>query len=148
MEIFEQTRDNYLISTDKSLLNVDFIHQFLAGQSYWATNIPIETVRNSLHLSLCFGVYHAQSQIGFARVISDFATIAYLGDVFIDTEYRGRGLSKWLMQCVVEHPHLQGLRRWILGTMDAHNLYTQFGFTPLSKPERWMERFNPNVYSH
>ena len=140
------TPTHYFISTDKSLLDLSMIHDFLSRESYWAKNIPLETVRKSIEHSLCFGVFDANQQVGFARVITDFATIAYLGDVFILESHRGRGLSKRLMQTVVAHPELQGLRRWILATADAHSLYEKNGFTPLAKPDRWMEKFNPEVY--
>jgi GNAT superfamily N-acetyltransferase len=103
-------------------------------------------VARAIKNSLCFGVYSDGKQIGFARVVSDFATYAYIGDVFVVESYRGHGLGKWLMECIVGHPRLQGLRRWTLLTRDAHGLYTQFGFTPLRKPERYMERHDPDVY--
>lgn len=122
------------------------IHSFLS-QSYWAKGIPRETVARSLRGSLCFALLSGQTQIGFARVISDFATIAYVGDVFVLPDYRGRGLSKWLMRCVTQHPDLQGLRRWILATADAHSLYEKFGFTALTKPDVFMERHTPDVYA-
>jgi N-acetylglutamate synthase-like GNAT family acetyltransferase len=136
----------YCISTDKERLDIVMIHDFLARQSYWAKGIPRITVEQSIRNSLCFGVYHASEQIGFARVISDFATLAYLGDVFILPEFRGRGLSKWLMECIGTHPHLRNLRRWILVTGDAHGLYARFGFTQLAHPENFMERHNPDAY--
>lgn len=104
------------------------------------------TVQRSLENSLCFALLDGERQVGFARVISDYATIAYLGDVFVLPEYRRRGLGKWLIECVVGHPSLQGLRRWMLGTRDAHGLYEQFGFTPLKRPETFMERHDPDVY--
>lgn len=126
-------------------MDLDVIHGFLT-ESYWAKGISRPLVERSVENSLCFGVYTQQKQIGFARVVSDFATYAYIGDVFILEEYRGGGLSKWLMQCIVDHPGLQGLRRWSLLTRDAHGLYAQFGFTPLEAPERWMERHDPEVY--
>jgi GNAT superfamily N-acetyltransferase len=121
------------------------IGEFLRS-SYWAKGIPTATVEKSLVTSLCFALLDGERQVGFARVISDRATIAYLADVFVLPEYRGRGLSKWLMECVVGHPELQGLRRWMLGTRDAHGLYEKFGFTALKKPETFMERHNPNAY--
>lgn len=132
------TKDNFLVSTDLSRLDLQFIHRFLT-QSYWAPNIPFEIVEKSVRNSLCFGVYHHDRQVGFARVVSDFATYAYLADVFIVEEYRARGLSKWLMECILQHPELQGIRRWSLVTRDAHELYRKFGFTELQKPERHME---------
>jgi len=118
---------------------------FLAS-SYWARGIPPATVEKSLENSLCFGLLDGDRQVGFARVISDCATVAFLNDVFVLPEYRGRGLSKWLMECVTSHSELQGLRRWMLATRDAHGLYEKFGFTPLKRPEIFMERHNPNVY--
>lgn len=141
----EYTRDDYLVSTDKGKLDLSVIHGFLS-RSYWAKNIPMETVRKSVDNSLAFGVYHAGKQIGFARLITDYAAFAYLADVFILEEYRGRGLSKWLMECILAHPDLQGLRRWLLATRDAHGLYSQFGFTPLNAPEKWMEITLRNPY--
>lgn len=122
------------------------VHDFLAQQSYWARGIPRIILEKSIRNSLCFGLFHASRQIGFARVISDFATIAYLGDVFVLPEFRGRGLSKWLMECVSSHPGLENLRRWILVTGDAHGLYERFGFAQLAHPENFMERRNPDVY--
>jgi GNAT superfamily N-acetyltransferase len=142
----------YIISTDPGWLDVDVIHQFLSEHSYWARGIPRETVARSVANSLCFGVYIAgngvtgRHQIGFARVITDRATIAYLGDVFILPEHRGQGLSKQLIEAVLAHPYLQGLRRWILATADAHELYSRYGFTPLSQPEWFMQRHDPDVY--
>jgi len=145
MEITEWKKDDYLVSTDKSKIDVDAVHHFLS-QSYWAEGIPKDVVHRGIDNSLCFAIYHRDKLTGFARVISDFATFAYLADVFIMPEERGRGLSKWLMQLIINHPQLQGLRRFILATKDAHSLYTQFGFTPFDKPERWMQRHNPEVY--
>ncbi len=141
----EYRRDNILISTDKSRLQLEVIHQFLTT-SYWAQHIPMKIVRKALKHSLCFGVYDGDRQIGFARVITDRATFAYLTDVFILEPYRGRGLSKWLMQCVMSHPDLQGLRNWMLFTRDAHGLYRQFGFETITNPERAMAIRNPDVY--
>jgi GNAT superfamily N-acetyltransferase len=138
-------KGEFTISTDPDRLDLEVIHRFLT-ESYWAKGISREVVKRSIENSLCFGIYR-EKQIGFARVISDFATFAYLGDVFILEDYRGRGLSKWLMERIVSHPALQGLRRWTLLTRDAHRLYAQFGFTPLKSPERYMERHDPNVYS-
>lgn len=132
-------RGEYAIDTDPTRLDLNRAHQMIAA-SYWASGIPRETFERSVSGALCFGVYHGELLIGFARVISDFATIAYLGDVIVDGEYRGRGLSKWLMECITTHPELQGLRRWILLTSDAHRLYQQYGFTTLNAPDRWMER--------
>ena len=123
------------------------VHDFLS-HSYWAEKIPKDVVRQSIDNSLCFGVFKEKKQVGFARVITDFATFAYLADVFILPGHRGKGLSKWLMQVIIEYPKLQGLRRFTLATRDAHGLYTQFGFTPFDKPERWMQIHNPDVYKN
>lgn len=136
-------QDKFIISTDKSKLNVAYIHNYLCNESYWATNIPLAIVQKSIDGSFCFGIYKAEKnivaeQIGFARVVTDYATFAYLADVFIDEKYRGIGLAKCLMKHIMQHPDLQGLRRWMLATKDAHKLYTQFGFLPLDKPERVM----------
>jgi N-acetylglutamate synthase-like GNAT family acetyltransferase len=137
----------FLISTDRSLLDVDVIHGFLA-RSYWAAGIPRATVVRAIENSLCFGVYDGAEQVGFARVISDFATFAYIADVFILEPYRERGLGKELMASIMAHPDLQGLRRWSLGTRDAHGLYAQFGFTPVDNPSPiMMEIVDPDIYS-
>jgi GNAT superfamily N-acetyltransferase len=140
------THDEFIISTDPSRLQLDVIHSFLANDSYWARERTPEQTKTAIENSICFGVYVGERQIGFARVVSDKATFAYLGDVFILEEFRGRGLSKWMMQVVVEHPELQGLRRWVLATLDAHGLYEQFEFAGLRYPERWMEKTAPNAY--
>ena len=134
------------VSTDKSLLDLKMIHSFLSTESYWARSRTKEQTLKAIEHSICFGVYDGDRQIGFARVISDRATYAYLGDVFVLEEFRGLGYSKALMEAVVSHPELQGLRRWTLATKDAHGLYEQFGFTPLKFPERWMERAAPDAY--
>ena len=141
----EWTRDSFTVTDDPARLDRDVIRRFLSS-SYWAKNVPAATVDKSLDNSLCFALLDGARQIGFARVVSDRATVAYLGDVFVLEEYRGRGLGKWLIACVLSHPDLQGLRRWILGTRDAHGLYKQFGFTPLKDPARFMELHDPNVY--
>ncbi|HTQ63927.1 MAG TPA: GNAT family N-acetyltransferase [Puia sp.] len=138
-------KDNFSISIDKYKLDVPYIHKFLST-SYWAENIPVETVRRSIEGSICFGVYHEGKQIGFARVVSDLATFAYLADVFIEEQYRGLGLAKRLMQIILSHPDLQGLRRFLLATRDAHGLYSQFGFVPLTNVDRWMQIHQKNVY--
>lgn len=137
---------DYEISVDRSRLDVDVIHRFLSA-SYWAKSIPRELVERSIRHSLCFGVFRNGAQIGFARVISDFATFAYLADVFVLPDHRGRGVSKQLMETILEHPELQGLRRFLLATLDAHGLYKQFGFEPLDHPERYMSIHRPNLYS-
>jgi GNAT superfamily N-acetyltransferase len=144
MTPFEQRRDHFLISTDKARLDIALIHKFLSASAYWALGRRLETVRKSIEHSLCFGLYEHDRQVGFARVVTDYATFAWLCDVFILESYRGHGLSKWLVQCVIGHPDLQGLRRFMLATRDAHELYRTYGgFQNLQAPERWMERFNP-----
>lgn len=140
-------RGEYEVSTDQDRLDLDVIHSYLSDESYWARGIPRKTVERSVRSSLCFGLYHAGKQIGLARVISDFATVAYLGDVFVLVEYRGRGLAKWLMQCVFDHPDIQNLRRWILITRHTHDFYRHFGFRELARPEGYMELHTPNVYT-
>lgn len=142
----EARRDEFIISTAKDLLDVDVIHRFLNEDSYWAKERSRKQTETAIGNSICFGVYDGERQIGFGRVVSDKATFAYVGDVFILDEYRGRGLSKWLMQVIVDHPDLQGLRRWVLATRDAHGLYEQFEFAPLRHPDRWMEKTAPNAY--
>lgn len=137
---------DYCVSTDKSKLDLPLIHTFLSTQAYWSLNIPFATVKRSIENSFCFGVYQGDRQVGFARVITDFATIAYLGDVFILPEHRGKGLSKLLAGEIMTHPDLQGLRRWILLTSDAHGLYRQFGWKPIAAPDRYMEIANPDIY--
>jgi GNAT superfamily N-acetyltransferase len=141
----EWKRDAFSISTDPARLDLDLIHGFLT-RSYWAQDIPRETVARSLEPSLNFGVFDGDRQVGFARVITDRATFAYVGDVFVIEEYRGRGLSVWLMETIVGHPDLQGLRRWVLLTRDAHGLYEKVGFAPLANPARYMERTDHDVY--
>lgn len=135
-----------IISTDSSLLQLDVIHDFLKN-SYWAKNIPIEIVKKSIEHSICFGVYLDEKQIGFARVMTDQATFAYLADVFIVKEQQGKGYSKELMKFIMAHPELQGLRKFLLATADAHGLYNQFGFKELAKPERVMEITITDIYS-
>src|SRR5580765_7473454 len=140
------SRERFEISIDKSRLQFDVIQSFLANDSYWAKNRTPEQTRTAIENSICFGLYHLDRQIGFARVVSDQATFAYLGDVFVLNEFRGQGLSKWLMETIVAHPDLQGLRRWVLATRDAHGLYERYGFTPLLHPDRWMELSAPDAY--
>src|SRR5207245_3379678 len=135
----------YTISTDPSRFDLDMIHAFLTT-SYWARGISRELVKRSIGNALCFGVFDRDRHVGFARVITDRATTAHIGDVFVLETHRGRGLSKLLLKTILEHPDLQGLRRWSLATDDAHGLYRQFGFTPLEHPERHMERVNRDVY--
>ena len=138
-------KKGFKISTDQSLLNFDVIYNYLDKDSYWSKGIPVETLKRAISNSLCFGIYHQGKQAGFARIITDKATFAYLCDVFVLEEHRYLGLSKWLMQTIVTHPDLQGLRRWSLATADAHGLYQQFGFTVITNPERWMEIFTPYI---
>ena len=138
-------KDDFVISTDKTRLDIPFIHQYLA-RSYWAEDVPVAIVEKSIEGSLCFGIYYKDMQVGFARVITDNATFGYLADVFIIEAYRGKGLSKWLMQIIMEHESLLGLRRFMLATRDAHGLYTQFGFSPLTNPERLMQIVKPDMY--
>lgn len=138
--------DKYIISTETQLLDIEMIHDFLSTKAYWSLKIPKETVVRSIENSLCFGVYKDNEQVGFARVISDYSTIAYLGDVFILEAHRGKGLSKLLMKSVMGHPKLQGLRRWILLTGDAHGLYEQFGWTELADSSNWLELHDGSVY--
>jgi len=141
----EHRKGDFLLSTDPGRLDLDVIHGFLT-ECYWAKGIPRDVVARSIENSLCFGVYKDRKQVGFARVISDFATYAYIGDVFVLEEFRRQGLSKWMMESIMRHPGLQGLRRWTLLTRDAHGLYGQFGFLPLAKPDRYMELHDPEVY--
>jgi len=146
MDIFERRKDGCLISTDRSLIDLDLVHRELAN-SYWAQNIPKDLVEKSIRHSLNFGVYQGDDQIGFGRIVTDCATFAYLGDVFIVDAHKGRGLSKWLMETIVSHPDLQGLRRFCLGTRDAHGLYERYGFQVIKEPEKWMEIKAKNLYA-
>ena len=142
----EWRRDEFLISTDKRLLDLSVIHGFLT-ESYWAAGIPLEIVERSIEHSLAFGLYQRERQIGFARVITDYATFAYLADVFILEEFRGRGLGEWLIEAVMSHTELQGLRRWMLVTRDAHGLYRKSGFEDLKRPASIMEKTCPDIYT-
>jgi GNAT superfamily N-acetyltransferase len=146
--VYEGLKNEYQISTDKDLLDISIIHNYLSVESYWAKNVPKETVEKSIEHSICFGVYFNKEQIGFARLVTDKATFAYLADVFILEQHRGRGLSKWLIEVIQSHPELQGLRRWMLGTRDAHGLYEQFGWSviPEEARGRFMQRHFPDVY--
>jgi len=141
----EWRRDSYVITTDPARIDAAAIHAYLVG-SYWAEGIPLETVKRSLAHSINFAILAGDALAGFGRVITDRATFGYLGDVFVLEAHRGRGLSKWLMRCIDEHPELQGFRRWVLLTRDAHGLYRQFGYQPPAKPDRYMERHSPDVY--
>jgi GNAT superfamily N-acetyltransferase len=142
----EWRRDGYTISTNPARLDVEMIHRFLDESSYWARGRTLATVRRSIEHSLNFGIYADDgSQVGFARVITDYATFAWLADVFVVEAHRGRGLGKWLVRVVLGHADLQGLRRWLLATKDAHEIYRQFGFDALLRPERFMERADPSM---
>jgi GNAT superfamily N-acetyltransferase len=141
----EWRRGDYLITTDPARVDLAVVHGFLTA-CYWAKGIPLETVRRSVEHSLNFSLYDGERQVGFARVITDYATFAYLGDVFVLESHRGRGLSRWLMEVIVAHPELQGLRRWVLLTRDAHRLYEKVGFKPIAAPERYMELWTPEIY--
>ena len=141
----EWQRGEYTISTDNNRLDIRIIHDFISNKSYWATGRPIETAQRALDNSLNFGLYKSDQQIGFARVVTDYATFAWIADVFVLPEHRGQGLSKWLMEVILSHSELQGFRRWVLATKDAHSLYARFGFIPLHRPERWMERPDPKM---
>lgn len=148
----EITVENFFISTDPKKLDIDLIYNFLSLQSYWAKNIPRNIVEKSLLFSLCFGIYELTTQstikhmVGFGRVITDYATYAYICDVFIIQDYRGKGLGKFLIQTIKSHPELQNLRRWSLVTKDAHGLYRQYGFKELANPENYMEIKVQNAY--
>ena len=139
-------RGEYRISTDRQRLDIALIHEFLS-QAYWSPGVPRGIVERGIGNSLCFGVYHGAQQVGFARVITDQATFAYLADVFVVQAHRGKGLAKWLVETILQHPDLQGLRRFLLATRDAHSLYGQFGFAPLAEPARLMEIHRPDAYA-
>lgn len=145
---FRKTKGEYILDTDPALIDRELVHLYLSAESYWAKGIPFETVSRSIDHSLCFGLYHGRQQIGFARMVTDRATFTYLADVFILPEERGNGLSKWMMEVIETHPDLQGLRRWMLGTRDAHGLYEQFGWTviPEEQRPRFMQKHFPEVY--
>ena len=136
-------RGEFEISTERARLDLAVLHDFISGRSYWARGRSREQLERSIQHSLPFGVYHAERLVGFARVVTDYATFAWLADVFVLEEFRGRGLSKWLVEVILAHPDLQNLRRWLLATRDAHELYRRFGFTELAQPRLWMERFDP-----
>lgn len=146
MENITLYRGDYCITTDKSRLDLPAVHQYLSEESYWSQQIPFETVQKAAENSLTFAVLAGETQVGYARIISDYATFAYLADVYILEAHRARGLSKWLIETIMNHPQLQGLRRWTLATRDAHGLYAQFGWKPLASPPSWMELHNPDVY--
>jgi len=144
--IYSIEKNNYLISTDKNKIDIEYVHAFLS-QSYWSPGVPIIVVKKAMKGSLCFGIYYKDKQIGYARMVTDKATFAYLADVFIDEDHRGKGLAKWLVETILAHPQLQGLRRILLATKDAHKLYKQCGFTTINNPERYMV-YNPATYKN
>jgi GNAT superfamily N-acetyltransferase len=145
MSDIEHDRDGIRISSDSNVMDVDAIHAYLT-RSYWAEGISRALVAKAVDSSLCFGLFEGERQIGFARVITDRATFAYLSDVYVLEDYRCRGLGKWLMEAVVAHPELQGLRRFLLATRDAHGLYSKLAFTPLTHPQYFMEINHPGLY--
>lgn len=145
-QLVEVHFDEFLISTDSEKLDIPAIHDYLSNHSYWAKGIPLDTVERAIRSSLNFGLYHLGRQIGFARIITDLSTVAYLGDVYLLEAYRGRGLSSQLMDVVMSHPDLQGLRRWILLTSSADWLYEKYGFHKVARPEIYMELHNPDAY--
>jgi GNAT superfamily N-acetyltransferase len=144
-KIIETRQDDYLISTDPKKLDPVKVHAFLT-HTHWSPGIPLSLVQRALSNSLCFGLYHKGEQIGLSRVVTDYATFAYLMDVYVLEGHRGQGLGKWLVECVMTHPELQNLRRFLLATKDAHGVYANFGFTALKSAERMMERHDPDVY--
>lgn len=141
----EWQKGEYLISTDKLRLDLEVIYDFLSHKSYWAQGRSLEVIKRGIENSLNFGIYQEGKQVGFARVVTDYATFAWLADVFVLEEHRGQGLGKWLIEVMLSHPRLQGFRRWALATKDAHELYRNFGFDELNRPERWMERPDPKM---
>ena len=138
--------NNFLVSTDHDKLDIDMIYAYLSNQAYWSKGRSRSVVEKSIANSLCFGIYHPNGQqVGFARVVTDYAVFAWLMDVFILEEHRGCGLGKLLVAYILEHPDLQNLKRWGLLTADAHNLYQQYGFSPIASPEWYMELVNPSI---
>ena len=138
-------KENYRLTTDAARFDMDVLFRFISEESYWARGMARETFERAVRHSLCFGLFDGERQIGFGRVVSDFASVAYLNDVFVLEDYRGRGLSKWMMDCILSHPDLEVVRRWLLVTADAQELYRKFGFTPLAAPEEFMELRGPEV---
>ena len=149
MKVYEATNNDYVITTDKNKIDITVVHNYLSNQSYWAKNIPLHIVQRAIKNSYCFILLYKQEQVGFARLITDYATFAYLADVFIVEAHRGKGLSKLLMQFIHNNAEVQGLRRWLLGTRDAHELYKQFGWKNFNEEQakRFMQLHNPNVYN-
>jgi N-acetylglutamate synthase-like GNAT family acetyltransferase len=146
--LIERTIGKLFYSTDKSKLDLHFVHQFLSQHSYWAKGISIELVRKSIEHSMSIGIYSAEKQIGFARVVTDYTTFAYLADVFVTPSFRGKGASKQLMTFIMDIDEMKILRRFLLATSDAHSLYAQYGFQPLKSPDRFMEIHQPDIYKH
>lgn len=138
---YEVAKNNYLISTDKNKIDIRYVHSVLS-QTYWSPGVAINVVKRAMKGSLCFGIYYADKQIGYARLVTDKATFGYLADVFIDEKFQGKGLAKWLVETILAHPDLKGLRRIMLATKDAHGLYERLGFTAIPNPERFMV-YNP-----
>jgi GNAT superfamily N-acetyltransferase len=141
----ESVRGDYVISTDRSRVDVAAVHAFLSA-TYWSPGIPEDVIRRGIAGAICFGIYHGREQVGFARVITDRATYAYLSDVYVLESHRGRGLATWMMEVIMAHPDLQGLRRFSLSTRDAHALYARFGFGPVANPDRQMEIMRRDIY--
>jgi GNAT superfamily N-acetyltransferase len=147
LEAQEYHRDGFTVSTDPAQLDLQLIHDYLTNCSYWVPGIPFSHVEEASRHSLNFGLYCEGKQIGYARLLTDYVRFAYLMDVFVLEEFRGQGLGKWLMACVFDHPQLERVRRWMLATWDAHGFYTQFGFTPMERPDRFMEKVRREPYS-
>jgi len=145
--VYEQQRDGFTITTDQRRFDLEAIFDFLNREAYWSQGIPRPVLEKAIERSLCFGLLEGKSQIGFARMVTDRATFAWLCDVYVIESYRGRGLGDWLIASVLEHPELQGLRRIVLATRDAHALYRKNGFETLPTPERWMAIAKPDVYA-
>jgi len=144
--VSEWQQGEYIITTDRARLDIELIYDYLSKSSYWARGRSLERVRRSIENSLPFGLLRGSAQVGFGRVVTDYATFAWMADVFVLAQHRGLGLSKWLIEVMVSHPQLQGFRRWLLATRDAHELYRRYGFTELQDPSRWMERFSENPH--
>ena len=143
VESYEVVQGEFVVSTDRKRIDIDAVYHYLHDEAYWSQGIPREIVERSIENSLCFGIYRDGEQVGFARMITDYATFAYLADVFVLAPYRGQGLSKWMMECIMAHPGLQGIRRFHLLTRDAHGLYEKSGFVPVAEPGRHMEKYVP-----
>ena len=143
--VLEEHRGEFTVTSDPARIDMDVVYGYLS-RAYWCEDIPRQLLEHAMQNSICFGLFECERQIGFARVVSDRSTFAYVCDVFVLKSHQGRGLGTWMMQCVLKHPELQGLRRWHLTTRDAHSLYRQVGFVPVSKPERHMEIFTPDMY--